>query len=300
VKILACVVTYNRAALLERCVDAILAQTRPPDRLLVINNGSTDDTVAMLRRKGVDCLTQANLGSAGGWARSIAEAQAGDYDAVWLMDDDGFPAPGALAILERELTGERVCVSSVVLREDDPNRFVFPFPLLNHNGWPAIFASPRKVPTLSGLRRLAPSGLYPFAHLFNGALVSVAATRRIGNVNQEYFLFGDEVDYFARMRSLGPVLSHLDAHHHHPDVGQRPLNATKVYYYVKNTMILNTRYHDLRPVRQLAAVAAALGRVAARNGPGEALSYVAGGRAPLLWKAVSRGLKGRIGPDIDG
>jgi hypothetical protein len=32
---------------------------------------------------------------------------------------------------------------------------------------------------------------------------------------------------------------------------------------------------------------------------GEALSYVAGKRAPLLWKAVSRGLKGKIGNDLD-
>ncbi|GAA4010256.1 glycosyltransferase [Sphingomonas humi] len=297
-KILACIVTFNRAALLERCVDAVRAQTRPPDRLLVINNGSTDGTVSMLDAKGVDCLTQDNVGSAGGWARSIAEAQEGGYDAVWLMDDDGFPAPDALALLERHLTGDRVCVSSVVLREDDPSHFVFPFPLLNRNGWPVLFARPRKIPTLEALRPLAKDGLYPFAHLFNGALLSVAATRRIGNVNRDYFLFGDEVDYFARMRQLGPVLSHLDAHHLHPDVSQRELNQTKVYYYVKNTLILNKRYHDLAPVRNAATPLVALARVAARNSPAEALSYVIGKRAPILWKAVSRGLTDRIGKDL--
>lgn len=297
-KILACVVTYNRAALLERCVDAIRAQTRSPDRLLVINNGSTDDTVAMLAAKGVECLTQDNLGSAGGWARSIAEAQEGGFDSVWLMDDDGFPAPQALALLEPSLTKGRVCVSSVVLREDDPDRFVFPFPVLNRNGWPDLFARPRKIPTLDALRRLAPDGLYPFAHLFNGALIDVAAARRIGNVNQNYFLFGDEVDYFARMRQLGPVLSNLEAHHLHPDVSKRELNETKVYYYVKNTLILNRLYHDLRPARDLATLLAALGRVARRNSAGEAMSYLVGRRAPLLWKAVTRGRRGRIGKDM--
>lgn len=296
-KILACVVTYNRVELLARCVDAIRGQSRPPDRLLVINNSSTDGTTQMLDKRGVDYVTQPNLGSAGGWARSIQEAQDGHYDAVWLMDDDGFPDAAALGILEQSLGGDRVCVSSVVLREDDRERFVFPFPILNRNGWPALFSAPRKVPTLSALRALATDGLYPFAHLFNGALLSVAMTRRIGNVTPDYFLFGDEVDYFARMRQVGGVWSHLAAHHYHPDVAQRPLTPEKAYYYLKNTLILNRRYHDLLPARQLAAVAAVVGRVAARNSPAEALALVAGRRA-ILWKALARGMKGRIGKDF--
>ena len=57
-KILAAIVTYNRSALLERCIDALHAQSRVPDALLVINNSSTDDTVAMLERRGVPFVTQ--------------------------------------------------------------------------------------------------------------------------------------------------------------------------------------------------------------------------------------------------
>src|SRR4051812_1126737 len=65
-RILAAIVTYNRMALLERCIDHVRAQTRSPDRLIVINNSSTDGTAEMLEAKGVDYLTQPNLGSAGG------------------------------------------------------------------------------------------------------------------------------------------------------------------------------------------------------------------------------------------
>ena len=295
-KILACVVTYNRAALLERCVDAIRAQSRVPDRLLVINNGSTDHTVAMLEGKGVDCLTQANVGSAGGWARSIEEALEGGYDAVWLMDDDGFPDASALALLETALTPGRSCVSSVVLQENARDRFVFPMPLLNRNQLPVLAARRRKVPTLSALRGQVTDELYPFAHLFNGALVSTAAARAIGNVTPDYILFGDEVDYFMRLRRFGPVLSHLGAFHFHPYVAGRPLTPEKAYYYVKNTIILNRRYFDARPVRHAAAVAAALWRTARRNGLGQAVALVAGPGMPLA-KAVWRGLKDEIGRD---
>ena len=298
-KILAAIVTYNRIALLERCIDHVRAQTRPPERLLVINNSSPDATVEMLERKGVEYVTQPNLGSAGGWRRSIAEALAGGWDAVWLMDDDGYPHPQALEKLERALTPEVSCVSSVVLCEDDPNRFVFPFPVLDRCGLPVLAAPKRKIAHLDELRKAAGGETYPFAHLFNGALVRTAVARTIGNVDSDFFLMGDEVDFFMRMRREGPVLSHLDAHHLHPDVSGRPLDAVKVYYYVKNTIILNRRYFDKRMLRNAAAVAAALWRVARRNSLGESLSYVAGKRSPVLWKAVRRGLAGRIGKDFD-
>jgi rhamnopyranosyl-N-acetylglucosaminyl-diphospho-decaprenol beta-1,3/1,4-galactofuranosyltransferase len=287
-------------ALLERCVDHVLGQTRPPDRLLVINNSSPDGTAEMLERKGVDYVTQPNVGSAGGWKRAIDEALAGGWDAVWLMDDDGYPAAEALAVLEQALEPGISCVSSVVLCEDDPNRFVFPFPALGRDGLPVMVARRRKIRRLDTLRQIAGGETYPFAHLFNGALVSAEVARRIGNVNSDFFLMGDEVDYFMRLRGEGPVLSRLDAHHLHPDVSRRPLDAAKFYYYVKNTIILNRRYFNRPVARHVMAVAAALVRTARRNSLAEAASYVVGRRAPTLWRAVGRGLGGRIGKDFDG
>ena len=298
-KILAAVVTYNRSALLERCIDALHAQSRAPDAILVINNMSTDDTVEMLERRGVAFVTQPNLGSAGGWRRAIDEAVAQGFDAVWLMDDDGYPHEAALGLLENGLTGGVACVSSVVLREDDRDRFVFPFPLLDAHDNPVLIAARRKVASLAELRHIAGGPSYPYAHLFNGALVSLDAVRAIGNVDDRFFLMGDEVDFFMRMRRYGPVKSLLGAWHLHPDVSRRPLNEAKFYYYVKNTMILNRRYFGQIWLRDAMAVAAALGRTAQRNSLGEALSYIVGKRAPLLWKAIARGRRGKVGKDLD-
>jgi rhamnopyranosyl-N-acetylglucosaminyl-diphospho-decaprenol beta-1,3/1,4-galactofuranosyltransferase len=300
VKVLAAIVTYNRMALLERCIDGVRAQTHPPEGLLVVNNSSPDGTVGMLERKGVDFVTQPNVGSAGGWRRCIEEALARGYDAVWLMDDDGYPAPDALANLLGKLVPGVSCVSSVVLCQDDPGRFVFPFPALDRHNMPVLFARKRKIRHLDALRQIAGGDTYPFAHLFNGALVSTDVIRRIGNVEPNFFLMGDEVDYFMRMRSEGAVLSALDAHHLHPDVGSRPLDEAKFYYFIKNTIILNRRYFNRPKLRHLLTVGVALARTAKRNSVGEALSYVAGPRAPVLWKAVRRGLRGQLGKDLHG
>jgi GT2 family glycosyltransferase len=297
-RILAAIVTYNRCKLLERCVDAIRDQTRPPDGLVVINNSSPDDTEEMLRRKGVHYITQANLGGAGGFNRAIAHALEQGYDAVWLMDDDGFPGTGALALLADSLIPGVSCVSSVVLREDDRDNFVFSFPALDGDDQPAIFAWPRKITRLPDLRAKANGPTYPFAHLFNGALVSVDTVRKIGNVETGFFIFGDEVDYFMRLRQVGRVLSHLDAHHYHPDVANRPLNDVKLYYYIKNTLILNRRYFNRPALRNLLTVGVALARMASRNGIGQAASFAVGRQNKVVRKAIRRGLDGRVGADF--
>ena len=95
-KILAAIVTYNRCTLLSRCIDHLQAQARQAQEILVINNASTDGTVEMLKQRNISFVTQENVGSAGGWHRGIQYAIDHGFDAVWLMDDDGFPDAGAL------------------------------------------------------------------------------------------------------------------------------------------------------------------------------------------------------------
>jgi GT2 family glycosyltransferase len=299
VKILAAVVTHNREKLLERCIDHLKKQTRPPDDIVVINNGSTDGTLAMVKRKKVRAVTQDNLGSAGGWRRSIDEALNVDADAVWLMDDDGYPDARALEVLERNFSDGTACLSSIVVDEKNHDRLVFPLPVLDRKGQPVLFATQRKIRRVSELLKRG-SVSYPFAHLFNGALVSLETVRRIGNVDDRFFLMGDEIDYLMRMRADGQVATHLEALHFHPNVASRPWSDVKVYYYLKNSIILNKRYFSAPLIRDAAALVAAVGRVVKRNSLSEGLSYVAGSRAPLLWRAVARGFRGRPAKDFHG
>ena len=299
-KILAAIVTYNRCALLSRCIDHLQAQSLQADQILVINNACTDGTVEMLIQRGVSFLTQENVGSAGGWHSAIQYAIEHNFDAIWLMDDDGFPDACALSKLAPVLVHGVVCASSVVLREDNPSHFVFSFPLLNAKGLPIVFGFPRKLNTMVELREVAINGFYPFAHFFNGALISVAAARQVGNVNRNFFIFGDEVDYFFRLRKAGQVVSVLDAFHFHPDVTQRPYTPVKVYYYIKNTLILNSRYFDMNVLRGVLTVAAVLLRTLRRNGLLAVLSYLLGNKSSIFYMAIIRGLRGMIGKDFNG
>lgn len=297
--ILTVIVTHNRRELLRRCLQNVRAQVREPDEIVVINNGSTDGTEDMLDVLGVKFISQDNVGSAGGWHRGIAYGLENNFDAVWLMDDDGFPEKTALSVLENSLKDDVVCASSVVLQEDRRTHFVFPVPVLNGNGLPKIFAFPRKFYTLASLRSRAPRGVYPFAHLFNGALVSLAAVSNVGNVDRRFYIFGEEVDYFFRLRRSGQVVSVLSAIHYHPNVAARPYTPAKVFYYLRNTLVLHKRYFDMVLIRNCLAILVVLGRTARRNGLRVAIAHLAGRHAKNFARSILEGLRGSLGRKFD-
>jgi rhamnopyranosyl-N-acetylglucosaminyl-diphospho-decaprenol beta-1,3/1,4-galactofuranosyltransferase len=54
----------------------------------------------MLNARGVSLAMQKNTGSCGGWWRRIRYAIDEDFDAIWLMDDDGVRIEDALVRLE--------------------------------------------------------------------------------------------------------------------------------------------------------------------------------------------------------
>ena len=91
--------TYNQARYLAEAIDSALGQSRPADEILVVDNGSTDDTPAIVARyPDVRYIRQTNQGICGSSNRCIQEAR-GDY-LVILHSDDRL-LPNHLAASER-------------------------------------------------------------------------------------------------------------------------------------------------------------------------------------------------------
>jgi glycosyltransferase involved in cell wall biosynthesis len=84
--------TYNRAAVLGRCLDALAAQDPAPDEVVVVDDGSSDDTPAVLARHDwVRAIRQPNGGRA---AAKNAGVEAARGDVVLFLDDDVIATPG--------------------------------------------------------------------------------------------------------------------------------------------------------------------------------------------------------------
>jgi glycosyltransferase involved in cell wall biosynthesis len=79
--------TYNGSEFIAEAIESVLRQTRPPEEVVVVNDGSTDDTAQVIMRFGkrVRYLEQPNRGVAAARNTGLAEAR-GRY--VALLDHD--------------------------------------------------------------------------------------------------------------------------------------------------------------------------------------------------------------------
>jgi GT2 family glycosyltransferase len=108
------VVVKDRCEPMSRCLDALSQQTLAPDQLLIIDNGSTDGTVEMLRARGIDVIVQ--LGSLG-LARQVAVDRCTSDLLAWT-DSDCRPTPTWLASLVRAAEGGAAVVQGKTVAED--------------------------------------------------------------------------------------------------------------------------------------------------------------------------------------
>ena len=98
-KISVIIPTYNRAPLLRRAVQSALAQTRSPDEIIVVDDGSTDDTASVMgafinakhpHSPEILYFVQQQKGPSAARNRGIAEAR-GEWIAFLDSDDVWHP-----------------------------------------------------------------------------------------------------------------------------------------------------------------------------------------------------------------
>ena len=91
------VTAYNHAHVLDDALRSVFAQTRLPDRIIVVDDGSQDDPGAVAARyEGAQLVVQANAGLAAARNRGLAEAA--DCDFVVFLDADDALLPRALEL----------------------------------------------------------------------------------------------------------------------------------------------------------------------------------------------------------
>lgn len=277
-RVAAVVVTFNRPQLLARCIAALNAQSLPPEQIIVFDNGSPGvDPNAIGGTIPVAWYScPANVGSGGGFHFGMREAFRMGFDAAWLMDDDGEPAPEALKAMRIAAgRGIRAC-NSLVVDESDPDRLAFP--VLKPEGERDAIADIGSVTDERGLvgRHL---------NFFNGTFVTREAYDIVGDVKFECFIWGDEVDYQQRVvRRIAESGTLLAARHAHPRQRQDflrvgPVRQLAVSGLPRLYIQARNAAHNRPPrrrLRNLIRLSVAYGLYAARrHGLGVALKLVA-------------------------
>ena len=98
--------TYNGVRYVHEQLDSIAYQTRPPDELVVCDDGSSDDTVRILEQFAASAkfpvrlkVNSRNLRSTKNFEQAISLCEG---DLIALADQDDVWVPGKLDIMERE------------------------------------------------------------------------------------------------------------------------------------------------------------------------------------------------------
>ncbi len=98
---------FNGAPFLRESIESALQQSQPPEQVIVVDDGSTDDSVEIARAiSGVTVIQQENGGASAARNRAMGVAS-GEF--VVFHDADDRLLPDALAIGARELTTRREC-----------------------------------------------------------------------------------------------------------------------------------------------------------------------------------------------
>jgi glycosyltransferase involved in cell wall biosynthesis len=93
VQISAVIPTFNRWPTVARAIESVLAQSVQPTQILVVDDGSQDNTATHLSKRfgrQIDVLTQANLGVSAARNHALVKAE-GNWIALLDSDDEWLP-----------------------------------------------------------------------------------------------------------------------------------------------------------------------------------------------------------------
>jgi rhamnosyltransferase len=196
-RVLAHIHTYNAADTIDRAIESVVRQTRPVDRILVVDDASTDGTLDRPGLKHATVLRHSeNLGTSSAIVTGMRFALEHNYDWIWLFDDDSAPEPDALeqllefySGLPPELQDETACLACLAYNQADG------LPL--HGSLVGRFGRVQIRPTPN--RRYYPCHVT----IWSGSLYRLAAVRQIGLPNPDYFIDFGEFEYGYRLMKAG-------------------------------------------------------------------------------------------------
>ena len=246
-KIAVALVTYNRLELLKECLAGLRKQTYKADKIIVINNDSTDGTANWLNEQtDLEVIHQANRGGSGGFYTGIKVACEQGFDFIWVMDDDVEPEIDCLEKLMQSfedfgdeydvLLPDRFSDATRNQRWRYGTKFNFTNPLKSIGVGNGICAAD----DLS--KKILPIVAFPF----EGPMFKREVIEKIGDVEKDFFIIHDDTDYSIRIINggfkIGVVTNALLPKKIFSDSKKGLRVDFKLYYSVRNNIILDRKF----------------------------------------------------------
>jgi GT2 family glycosyltransferase len=238
-----------------RCVRALLAQTRPFASIIIVDNGSSDgtqDAVAALQSPLIDYVrVEQNLGAARGFNYAMDYAF-GTRKVAWayIMDDDVIAEPSAVAELvsayERNFVQPEHVGFLVSQAVDGEGRA---------NNVPTIDTRPRRLGECPDWGQFLDQGIVTVrASPLSGLLMPITTYESFGNLNPEFIIWGEDLEYTFRITEQRPglIVGGSKVTHLRSQPGDISIflehdrkRVPNFYYFYRNHLYVRRRYVGL-------------------------------------------------------
>jgi len=194
------VVCWNSTDVLGRCLDRLFAQDYANREIIVVDDGSTDDTADIAGRasaRGDVTLVRSRHNRGCPSARNLGLRHA-KGEIVAFIDADGFAAPHWLGEVVRAFGDDPQIggVASTVFFDDNPMVVNGAGGIVNRQGWAADLSMNESYEDV----RIAAHALYPMGC---GMALRREALQRVGPFDDRMLNYYDDVDYGTRLWRAG-------------------------------------------------------------------------------------------------
>lgn len=307
-KVVLVTVTYNSSHYLDTLLKACSKSTFSIDHIVIVDNNSQLDhkkQVAALADGRTDITViylQQNTGGAGGFEAGMDYVRRNlDFDWIWLMDDDAYPAPSCLETLLLHSKEESKNIGGLVplIFGIDNKKYQ-----LYHYKVQSYFLI-RDMPAINNLDSISEEFEIE-ASAFVGPLISKRVVDNVGIADGTYFIYGDDLDYTYRISRKFKVMLIKDAIIYHKDFigdsGQvNPKNWWKDYYQYRNRLFFINSYAatNIRKIIGISLYSLILMKRVGQTIIVKKTMKHSKLRRDLIFKALSDGLTNKRGKTLD-
>lgn len=232
------IVTYNRLKLLKECLESVSNQTISFDKVVVVNNNSSDgtkeylDSICKYNSSIVVIHAEENLGGAGGFSLAIKSLYK-TVDYLLIIDDDAmldkFFLQNILTHMSKDILAYSGTVETKEVIDTSHRRY-----LTNK-----IFMLKKDIPLKEYQKEYFDYDLSTFC----GLLINSDIVKKIGLPKSEYFIWYDDTEYSLRIRKYTKIRNINCAKiNHKTNIDRSTKLSWKSYYGYRNAIDVGRRF----------------------------------------------------------
>lgn len=245
------IVTFNRSKLLIETIQSILNQTVATQKIVIINNASTDDTLEQLKNnfdlnddRLIVASLEENKGGSYGFYEGLKIASELDVNWISVSDDDAIfdeyyfeeISKGSLLYKDVELFAGSVWLENDKIQVNHRRRLVNKMTMKQKEIPVSEYKSNFKLDTCT----------------FVGAVFNKTLIKKIGLPEKDFFIWFDDTEYTLRARKYTEIINIVDAKILHKTGPQALDNSYapnwREYYGIRNEIITNFKHTSSKSV----------------------------------------------------